>query len=471
LNLSSNDVGATEYVWSGPNGFSATGITATISNFRNINAGRYYLDIYSGDCLLQTVSTLVEVTPAPEFFISSQSGNTSFCQGETATLEVSPSVSGFSYQWFDDNGAISGATSASLSATTGGNYYAEITDLVSGCPTITTDAIQLDFVPPPAADFNAPSGVCVGSQITFEDNSTVNGTATYLWDFGDGNTSTLSSPQHAYSVQNTYTVTLTVSYGSATCQDVISKDITVADGLNVEMNQTDVVICEGQTTVLEPIGTYNFYLWDDGSTDPQLEVTESGTYTVTVRDNAGCQGQATATVTVNGIPNVDITADPAAVPPGEPVNLSVTGLTTFDWTPADVLDDPTSATPVAIIEETTLFEVTGMTDTGCQATAEILVRVSGDLIGNNLRPKNFFSPNDGDMINPTWEIEGILDYPECAVEIYDQTGNRIFEAMPYQNNWDGTSGGKVMPDGAYYYIIRCNGNDIVKSGTVTLLRN
>ncbi|MEJ2004360.1 MAG: gliding motility-associated C-terminal domain-containing protein [Cyclobacteriaceae bacterium] len=97
--------------------------------------------------------------------------------------------------------------------------------------------------------------------------------------------------------------------------------------------------------------------------------------------------------------------------------------------------------------------------------------MSGDLIGNNLRPKNFFSPNEGDMINATWEIAGILDYPECAVEIYDQTGNRLFEAMPYQNNWDGTSGGKMLPDGAYYYIIRCNGNEIVKSGTVTLLRN
>ncbi|MEJ2004359.1 MAG: FG-GAP-like repeat-containing protein [Cyclobacteriaceae bacterium] len=252
LTLSSSDVGATEYVWSGPDGFSATGITTSISNFRNSNAGRYYLDIYSGDCLLQTVSTLVEVTPAPEFFVATQSGNTSFCQGETAILEVSPAVSGFSYQWFDGNGAISGANTATYNASSSGNYYAEITDLISGCPTIRTDPVQLDFVAPPTADFNAPSGVCVGSQITFEDNSTTNGSASYLWDFGDGNSSTMASPQHTYAVQNTYTVTLTVSYGSATCQDVVSKEITVADGLVVDMNRTDVVICEGQSVILEP---------------------------------------------------------------------------------------------------------------------------------------------------------------------------------------------------------------------------
>jgi gliding motility-associated-like protein len=112
-----------------------------------------------------------------------------------------------------------------------------------------------------------------------------------------------------------------------------------------------------------------------------------------------------------------------------------------------------------------------MTDTGCQASGEVTVRVDGELIGENLHPKNFFSPNDGDMINATWEIEGIDNYPECAVEIYDQTGNRIYEAKPYLNEWDGTSGGQMVPDGAYYYVIKCNGGEIVKSGSVTLLRN
>ncbi len=471
LNLSSNDVGATEYVWSGPNGFTANGRNVSIPDFRNINAGRYYLDIYSGDCLLQSTSTLIEVTPAPAFFASTQSGNTSFCQGETAVIEISPAAAGFNYQWFDDNGPISGATSSTYNATATGNYYAEINDIVSGCPTISTETIRLNFVAPPVADFLAPATVCAGSQITFTDNSTLTGAATYFWDFGDGNTSTLPSPQHAYSTQNTYTVTLTVNYGSASCQDVISKQVTVADGLDVLMNQTDVVICEGESVILEPIGTFTFFLWDDGSSNPTREVTQSGTYSVTVRDNSGCQGTASATVTVNGLPNVVISADPPAVPPGDPVNLSVTGLTTYSWTPAEFLDDATIANPVATVETSTLFQVTGLTDTGCQATAEILVRVNGDLIGESLRPKNFFSPNDGDMINPTWEIEGILDYPECAVEIYDQTGNLLFDAMPYQNDWDGTSGGKILPDGAYYYIIRCNGNNIVKSGTVTMLRN
>jgi len=52
---------------------------------------------------------------------------------------------------------------------------------------------------------------------TIQNYSSSAGTASYFWDFGDGTTSTLTSPSHTYSTVGTYTVCLTVNSG--TCSD------------------------------------------------------------------------------------------------------------------------------------------------------------------------------------------------------------------------------------------------------------
>lgn len=53
----------------------------------------------------------------------------------------------------------------------------------------------------------------IGKDITFENYTTGNATD-YLWDFGDGNTSTESAPTHSYSSPGTYTVSLHANTGT-----------------------------------------------------------------------------------------------------------------------------------------------------------------------------------------------------------------------------------------------------------------
>ncbi len=69
----------------------------------------------------------------------------------------------------------------------------------------------LDKPPAPVADFTAsPVSGSAPLQVTFTDGST--GTVTgRLWNFGDGNTSTVRNPVHTYSVIGAYTVSLTVT--------------------------------------------------------------------------------------------------------------------------------------------------------------------------------------------------------------------------------------------------------------------
>ncbi len=52
----------------------------------------------------------------------------------------------------------------------------------------------------------------VGADVTFTDNSAINPTE-WLWDFGDGSSSTEQNPDHTYTAEGTYTVSLTASNG------------------------------------------------------------------------------------------------------------------------------------------------------------------------------------------------------------------------------------------------------------------
>ncbi len=65
---------------------------------------------------------------------------------------------------------------------------------------------------PPTAAFSAdPTSGTAPLTVTFTDASTGTGPLTYVWDFGDGATSTEQSPDHEYTADGTYDVQLTVT--------------------------------------------------------------------------------------------------------------------------------------------------------------------------------------------------------------------------------------------------------------------
>lgn len=98
---------------------------------------------------------------------------------------------------------------------------------------------------PAAAGFYAGAG-CEGSPIQFEDRSTYIPTASIAswdWDFGDGNSSNLASPAHAYVAAGTYNVTLTITAQSG-CQSSITQQVEVYSPPAVGFDLPQVT-CEG----------------------------------------------------------------------------------------------------------------------------------------------------------------------------------------------------------------------------------
>lgn len=476
LSLSVNDVGATDYLWTGPNGYTGSGLApAPIINFQSVHAGRYYLDVVVNGCIAQQVSTVVDQISVPDFQIT-YTGSDVICPPDTKLLSLIPDDPGFTYQWAERSlGDMAGETGTTLSVSATGQYYVKA-QLISdpGCAAVETDDAGITFSTALTADFTMPLTACTGQTVNFTNQSTGDGALqkTYLWNFGDGQTSADEHPTHPYASANTYTVTLTVSYNGGACQDQISRDITVetAPPSDITTPGGNFEVCEGGSLQLAVAGTFDAYQWNTGGTTPTLDVTVPGEYSVNLT-SGGCVITSAVTVTSLPAPVVLVNADPVEVNEGASAQLGVIGLTTVFWSPPETLNDPTLTNPIATPTATTVYTVQGTDDNGCPGMATVEVSVKGDLIITKLFPGKFISPNNGDAINAVWVVENILDYPQCSVSIYDDKGIQVYDAKPYNNDWDGTFNGKQLPDGVYYYIIRCDGEENTpKTGSITVLR-
>ncbi len=104
-----------------------------------------------------------------------------------------------------------------------------------------------------------------------------------------------------------------------------------------------------------------------------------------------------------------------------------------------------------------------------EATVTILLQTEGCQFIPNI-----FTPNgDGDhqyFVIPCLEA-GTLQ--NSSIVIFNQWGDKVYEASPYLNAWDGTlngEAGKDLPDGTYFYIFKPRPNDPPQKGFVEIFR-
>ena len=92
-----------------------------------------------------------------------------------------------------------------------------------------------------------------------------------------------------------------------------------------------------------------------------------------------------------------------------------------------------------------------------------------------ITPPEGFSPNN-DGNNDFFVIEDLDEYPNNHVVILNRWGNKVFEASPYKNDWDGTSqfgvrlGGNILPEGTYFYILKLEKDSQPIKGFIYLKR-
>lgn len=179
------------------------------------------------------------------------------------------------------------------------------------------------------------------------------------------------------------------------------------------------------------------------------------------------EAQCGFNVTVSGpgidVVNVDFDAGPDVnIPLGGSTQLNATGGTGYLWTPTSGLSGNTVPDPIARPNETTTYTVQSTVD-GCTFTDQVTVTVV-----RLVDPANTFTPN-GDGINDTWEIKGLLERPQAEVSIYDRWGQRVYHSIGYKEPFDGAG----LPTATYYWYINVNdigGKSDPYMGYVTIVR-
>lgn len=112
---------------------------------------------------------------------------------------------------------------------------------------------------------------CLSNTVQFTNlSSHTNGTLTYKWDFGDGNTSTDKNPVHTFATSGNHNVKLELINLPSTCATSKSKIIETFVPSLVGF-EGDTTFCPGNTTILNAYGATK-YLWSNGSTNKSIEV-------------------------------------------------------------------------------------------------------------------------------------------------------------------------------------------------------
>lgn len=92
---------------------------------------------------------------------------------------------------------------------------------------------------------------------------------------------------------------------------------------------------------------------------------------------------------------------------------------------------------------------------------------------SRLQCPNAFSPGPSEGVNDEWRVsyKSIVEF-ECY--IFNRWGQKLFEFHDPSQGWDGKQGGKVVPAGVYYYVIKArgaDGRDYKLSGDINIIKS
>ena len=397
--------GAYNYTWN--NGLSNTDLHTTTT----VNSNVYTVSVTdvlgcpgASDSINITVFNM-----DPDSLTAWSTGDV--CLGDFTTIEANYAGLNppYSYQWSHGLGQGAGPKNVSPSVST--IYQVTVTDV---CNSVVTEFVIVNLLQAPI--INTPNVIdegCGPLTVSFADNINDGGNPTYVWNFGDGNSSSDSTPVHTYTNSGTYhiTVTKTTSLGcSATSsgQSVVvvypfpiadaMADKYVTDENNATINFTDLTV--GATSIKWEFSPVDFSF----ISNPSYTYPDTGTYLVllTAENQYGCVSDF-------------------------PINIIITPAIVFD-VPNAFMPDP---------------------DGGNGGSYDL----------NSMSNAVFFP-----------RTEYVADF---HMTIFNRWGEMVFESNDVTIGWDGYYRGKLSAQDVYVWkidIVYVDGSQISEVGDLTLIK-
>ena len=308
ISLDGPAIGGATYVWSGPNGFTASTEDAAVNNATVAASGTYSLYVVTAGCTSATATQNVTVnaTPATPNFTT----NSPICAGSALNLN-GPTVAGATYVWSGPNSFSSSLEDPSIANATvaaSGTYNLYV--IVNGCNSLAaTQTVTVNPLPA-TPNFTTNSPVCAGSTLNL--NGPTVGGATYVWSGPNSFSSSLEDPSIAnatVAASGTYSLRVVVSG----CSSAVATQNVVVNPIPATPNfTTNSPVCAGSALNLNgPTVAGATYVWSGPNSfsssleDPVIAsatVAASGTYNLTVVVSGCSSAAATQNVTVNPIP-------------------------------------------------------------------------------------------------------------------------------------------------------------------------
>ncbi|MBI1835872.1 MAG: HYR domain-containing protein, partial [Flavobacteriia bacterium] len=234
-----------------------------------------------------------------------------------------------------------------------------------------------------------------------------------------------TAPDNAvYTTSGVYTAVIPSVYGC---------DSTITINLTVNHSTTSIDSIRACETYTSPSGLYTWI--------------NSGTYMDTIQNVAGCDSIMTIVLTIDRMPSTNI-----VTLTNNQLFTALADTVEYQWINCDNGFSWENAIQQTFTPEHSGNYAVILTNHTCVDTSLCMP------IGLELIIPQVISPN-GDGINDKLVINGIHDYPNNVLKIFNRWGNLVYESSNYQNDWDGknietfTIGGTDLPVGTYFYVL------------------
>ncbi|MEP7170803.1 MAG: gliding motility-associated C-terminal domain-containing protein, partial [Bacteroidota bacterium] len=452
----------------------------TTSNLSNLTASSYTLTVTdSNQCSVSAIANLSNLS-APSIYVI-DSGMVS-CQGADdgfISVQVTGGHPPYIYSWTNTS-----QTGPLISNLSGNTYTLTIKDADSCISVRSVVITEPDLIDIPA---NIPfqNGIynvkCHGGSDGSITIIPTGGTPafTYLWSYNASQSQNLTNIP-----AGSYTVTVTDANG---CSKDSTYILTEPPPLISDAG-TDYVICGDTIATLQGnipaygtghwvvAGGNGVILYPDSSTTPvsNLSTTVNNIFQWIVSDDS-CSVLSQIIIRKNtaitAIPGADrsVCSDSIVLTAVAPQFGS--GFWTILSGGGILIDSNVAQTSVVSLSQgPNQFLWTVMNGT-CKDTGivTITLRNPDDCLEAIQMPTGI-TPN-GDGKNDVFFVQGLEDYYQNTIIVYNRWGNKVFEQSPYQNNWQGTNqSGGLLPEGTYFVILKIKSITKIFTGYIDLRR-
>ncbi len=395
--FTNKSTGAVSYKWT----FGDMSMPSTSSDPTHIymSPGTHIITLTAygagGDSAKASKSIVVINKPNAFFWIQ----NSKTCFGTETKFENNSWPNTCYAKWYFDDGDSSSKYSPEHTYLTKDTFDVMlISSNMCGSDTFINSHIVSDNVKPLANMWFWPDPACPTETINFNNNSS--NTTSYLWTFGDGDSSTSKIPTHQYTAPGNYTINLYAFNGCGT--DTMTDNIVINGSLtdNVFFNVSSYDVCPDEEIQFS-CSNDNFvsFHWDfdDGTSSSQMNPAHSysspGTYNVILSASNHCGkidvDSSEVTVDPDSKPSVSFNYNPLGnICPGTAVQFENTSSDTSYGVLWDFDDGNTSTSvnPQHIFNDTGTYNVSLVTYNVCgnsdTAYSTVFVNNQGMIMAN-----------------------------------------------------------------------------------------